>query len=433
MDFYQRLLLKKQVAIWGMGYLGYTFALKLQAAGFKARVIDFNAERYENLKSGNYPTRDQKEIWSQAIELPKLTQSLVEVVKTSSAMFADTPVHIIGFPAEGHGIEKLVSTFIEHRESINKSLILFQAAETPGNIDANVISPLNIAGVKCFIASAFRSDWTINEFFKNEKEQVLAANDDESLNIAGHFFEVIGQKHVSLSSIREAEIYENARNSLHSLIGGYVSQLALGFPHTDIRKMTGLLLRNINTKDIHFRIGSDRYKTAISNEHLVCGAKHPEFLTLIKEAQEASLSLLLSYADVLLRKGMKSILILGLSAVGDQKDLRFSPSIFLAEYLSNKGADVYVHDPFFEEAEIKEIIPFVKPVNLNQVNLTPDAIVIMTDHSCYKSFTQEDLDSKGISQCKIILVNVGVFKNFTFSPSTLYHLVGDGKLDLLEQ
>ena len=103
------------------------------------------------------------------------------------------------------------------------------------------------------------------------------------------------------------------------------------------------------------------------------------------------------------------------------------------EYLSNKGADVYVHDPFFEEAEIKEIIPFVKPVNLNQVNLTPDAIVIMTDHSCYKSFTQEDLDSKGISQCKIILDNVGVFKNFTFSPSTLYHLVGDGKLDLLEQ
>lgn len=432
MEFTEKLLQSKQVSVWGIGYLGYTITLKLHSLGFKVKVYDFNPIQLRDVKSGQYPTTEQQEIWSQSMDIPKISFSLLKIAENSRDMF-DTDIHIVGFPAAGEGLRCLTEAFIEHKDLISPdSLVVFQAAETPGNIDLHFISPLREARVECSVAAALRSDWTINEFLHNEKEQVLAACSSASLAKAKVFYELIGQKYSVLSSIKEAELYENARNSLHYLIGEYTNQLALAFPKTNIRKMTNLLARNINSKEIKFRLGAENYKMVLAIEHMLNGAKHAEYLTLIKEAQNSSLSLLLSYADFIVRKEVQSVCILGLSSMGDQKDLRFSPSIFLAEYLNKKGISVAVHDPFFNSKEILEIMPFATPIVIEAGAVSSDVVILMSDHSHYKALSRQDLDDIGISRANIILDNAGVFEYFSFLPTTIYHLVGDGAFGALE-
>jgi len=56
------------------------------------------------------------------------------------------------------------------------------------------------------------------------------------------------------------------------------------------------------------------------------------------------------------------------------------------------------------------------------------AVLLMTDHNRYKYFTQRDIDSLGIRNASLIIDNVALFRDFKFSPKTIYHLVGDGKM-----
>ncbi len=63
--------------------------------------------------------------------------------------------------------------------------------------------------------------------------------------------------------------------------------------------------------------------------------------------------------------------------------------------------------------------------------MNSDALFIFRDHSNYRFLSQINIDEKGISKTKIIIDDVGIFKNFKFSEKTLYHIPGDGNLSEL--
>jgi UDP-N-acetyl-D-mannosaminuronate dehydrogenase len=435
MDKFKETLLKsKLISVWGAGYLGYTKILKLQSIGFKVNIFDItNSAFEEKIHKNRYPDIEQIYSWSQSGNVPLLDASKINIIKKTDQMFASN-VHILAFPVmdrQGNNLLRQVADiFCNHKDKLEDSLIIFQSAATPGVIDRDFVEALKDNGSSCSFVTALRSDWTIEEFLSNNKKRILAANDKRSLAKAMFFYYMLGTKYKTLSTIKEAEIYENARNSFQYAAEVFINQLALAYPDTNIRVMTEYLLKDIELNESHLSIGAGGYKMPYSVQNIFDGSKNPDALSLIKEVQNANLGMILSYAEMIKKIGCSSATLLGISTKGNQKSIDASPALILAEYLGKLGMEVYVDDPFYNKKLLSKILPRCKNTDIFTDKLRTDALFVMIDHNRYKFITQDDICRLGINNAKVIIDNVPLFKEFKFSHSTVYHAIGDGKIGL---
>jgi UDP-N-acetyl-D-mannosaminuronate dehydrogenase len=435
-DFRHRLLSTRRVSVWGIGFLGYTSLLRLQSKGFAADAYDFDHERMKALLSGRYPTQRHKESWSFNGSIHALDLSKVTALTRIDKMFRNC-LHIISFPGAGEvGTENkladLADYFVKYKKELTDGLVMFQSAGPPGDIQKNFIDRMIDAGIICSYVSAFRTDWSVEEFFIDSKRQVIAGYDDRSFQKARIFFNLFGIEHVALSNIEEAEIYECARKSLQYTISSFVNQLVMGYPNSDVRRMVALLLRDIQFDDTYPSIGAIGYKSASAIGHLLEGSVRPDRLTMVQDAESTNLSTILFYAELIKRAAPHQITIFGICEKGDQKDIRLSPSRVLAEKLIQEGMNVLVHDPYFTAQEIVELIPGASFNDLTRQSSKSDCIVLMSDHRVYSFLNQTDLDQMGATSAKLVIDNIGLWKDYRFSKHTVYHIPGDGKLGRLE-
>jgi UDP-N-acetyl-D-mannosaminuronate dehydrogenase len=435
MDKFKNDLLKtRAVSVWGIGYLGYTKIMRLLSKGFKVNAFDLtNAEAEKGLRKNAYPGVNQVYAWTESGHIPPIDLSKVKVTGINDMFKAK--IHILAFPAADRGghdlLKELSGIFTRHKSALAGALIIFESAGMPGNIDKNFIDVLRKKGIRCSFASAFRSDWTVEEFMFRDKKRILAANDKESLEKAGAFYDLLGTSYKTLSSVKEAEIYENAKNSFQFIASTYINQLAFAYPDTNIREMTKYLLNDVELNESHLSIGAGGYKMLSSVRNIIGGSKNPNFLSLLKVAQDTNLSMILNYGDMIKKMGCKSAALMGLSIKGNQKNIELSPSVLLAEYLNKSGIKVYVDDPFYSPEGISKILPFTKSVNILKSPSKVDALFVMTGHNRYKAITQKEINGSSIYSASVIIDNVPIFKGFKFSDSTIYHAIGDGRMALL--
>jgi hypothetical protein len=206
----------------------------------------------------------------------------------------------------------------------------------------------------------------------------------------------------------------------------------MGYPNSDVRRMVALLLKDIQFDDTYPSIGAIGYKPASAIGHLLEGSVRPDRLTMVQDAESTNLSSILFYAELLKRAAPRQITIFGICEKGDQKDIRLSPSRILAEKLINEGMKVLVHDPYFTAEEIAELIPGASYSDLAEQSSKSDCIVLMSNHRAYSFLNQKDLDQMGVTSVKLVIDNIGLWKNYRFSKRTVYHIPGDGKLGRLE-
>jgi UDP-N-acetyl-D-mannosaminuronate dehydrogenase len=284
--------------------------------------------------------------------------------------------------------------------------------------------------VNCFYATAFRTDWTVEEFFYSSNQQIVSGECPKSLLMIRSFLNIIDVDHVELSSIMEAEIYECARKSLRYSINAFVNQIMLSYPETNIRELTNLL-NKIKIEDAKPSIGAIGYKYASAISYLLEGSTFPERLTIIREADSANISSILFYAEIIPHFTTDYVVILGICETEDQKSIRFSPSLLIAERLLKNGNNVFIHDPFFTESEINDLLPGATYID----ELTPfekdSCILVMTGHRIYRYLAQEDLERLNIFSARLVIDNAGLWDKYRFSEKTFYHIPGDGKFGLL--
>ena len=164
-------------------------------------------------------------------------------------------------------------------------------------------------------------------------------------------------------------------------------------------------------------------------QNILRGSKNPNFLSLIREAHEANLSMVLEYAEAIKKRGCKAVTILGLSIKGNQKNVEMSPSVILSESLNKMNIDVYVDDPFYDRRSLSKILPFARYIDILKDGMKGEAIIAMTDHNKYKYITLNEIKSLGIDKASLIIDNVSLFRNFVFPSPVIYHVVGDGKMN----
>lgn len=426
-SFHEVLLETKKVSVWGIGYLGYTTILRLQKNGFYSTIYDFTESRLDELQSKTYPNKEQLNSWSKNGKVPDLDVEKLHIVKDNKLLFENI-VHIVSFPnTDDVDYMALAKLFIENREKLDNSLILFQSAGIPKTIENNFCKLLEENSLNVDIATIFRSDWTIEDFFNRDDKRIVAGNNGESIEKTQTFLKLLDLKSIRLNSIEESEVYENTKSALNYTIVAFFNQLSLAYPHVNINELSQNLLTDIHLNSVSLGVSSVDYKSEQSIENILRSSSG-DFLSILKEANSTNISFLFYYVNLLKNKSVKSVTILGLSSYNSMKDLRFSPSVMLAEYLHKENIRVYIHDDNFKQEEVLEVLPYCEYIDINFKTIESDVVIAMSLSNEYKFLTQDKIDEIGLSKAKYILDNTGFFKSFKYSDTTLYHQLCDGNL-----
>jgi UDP-N-acetyl-D-mannosaminuronate dehydrogenase len=163
----------------------------------------------------------------------------------------------------------------------------------------------------------------------------------------------------------------------------------------------------------------------LSSQYLLSGTGHPERLSILKAAVDADRELPLMVADALASRGSKKVGILGLSYKGDLKVHILSPTLKIVRRLKEKGVEVKVHDPYYSENEIRQIVgaeSFSFPEGMKEF----DAVVVVAGHRAYRSVPEATI-LKNLENCRLVLDNVEeAWRRIEFSASKIeYHTAGD--------
>lgn len=423
---WDRFAQERTVTIWGIGYLGYTEALRMQNLGFTPVLWDYIPGRLSAVQEKTYLDSSITAAWSLAQNIPVIAPD--RAVFTSDVDRATEPaVHLICIPGEDdklyRNIRDILSQKLFQRED---ALLLFLSATSPGFMDSIVSGQ-----ARCGIATAFRQDWYFEEMLTDAKPRVVGANDVRSLHMARTFFDMLQQPCTCLSSIKAAEVMAHAEQLLQNMSSTFVNQLALAFPDTDIRQIAPDLFQRLTPRLQAPTLGQMDVRQFTALRHLTSGQGDTEKLTLPKDTQRASFSLLLSYADILLSHKVSHVAILGLSPLlAAQRDPRMSPALILADYLHQHEVEITVHDPSYDAESLKKLLPYATVWHLDSPT-TAEAVLIMRDIPSCRALTQQQLETLGITHARIVFDNMGMFRFNPFPDTCVYHVPGDGKLHTL--
>ena len=424
--FKTSLLRNRTISVWGIGYLGYTTILRLQANGFFTTVSDFTGDKLQDFANKNYPTKSQMDNWSKSGIVQQVDISKIEIAENKNLMFKNN-LHIISFPnrTSSEDYNKLAFLFLQHKKELENSLIIFQSVGTPKDIESSFINKLSIKNID--IATIFRSDWTIEDFFAGSQKRVISSNTNIGIKKTQLFLSMLEIESIILDNIETAEVYENSKNGLTYTISAFFNQLSLAYPHINIQKVSKQILSNLDVQTISLGISGVDYKSEEAIKNIFTGSKN-NYLSILKEANSTNLSFLLNYVNFLKNKDVKSVTIIGLASHGGKKDLRFSPSIILAEYLQSANISTFIYDSDFNKNELLEILPHSKYMDIVQDGIYTDAVIVMKASNKDKFISQQHIENNGLFNIKFILDNTNLLNQFKFSENTIYHQFGDNNL-----
>lgn len=427
------ILKNKTVSIWGLGYLGYTMMLKLQNSGFNIVVYDLNPSQLKEFASGNYPDKERLASWSRLGYLPKLDLDKIKIAKDPKELFRSSSLHIIAIPEKK--MAQMVSAIFAQNLKGNRiiPLIIFETAFVPGYIERYFVQELRRHKIEAsndyLLAVLFRSDWVIESFIERKNKMFCAGFCSKSLQAVQELTQYMEIPLIILNSIKEAEVYINASNVIQAMVNDFMRQLAIGYPSMNMRELSIALFKNSSLDDCVLNIGTGGARMTFAIDYLIEGSENPEKLTLLREFQDINISSVLNYAEYIIRKGYKSVSILGITYRGNQKDLTLSPAVTLADYLIKNSLKVSLHDSFCSAKEISKLVKGAKVTQYPGEIFSTEVLVIASDHKQYKYMTQQGFEAIK-KKTRLIIDNYGIWSHLSFGNRIKYHQIGDGRLDL---
>lgn len=441
MSLIERLNTAGEIAVWGVGYLGYTTLLRCHRFGLATHVWAPEAQHLQAMSQGLYPGRELQIAWSEVGSVPPASLEQVSFAQTPEALLAkNLPVHVVALPNHGARSdtgdrvwETIAGHFYRHAPRDRKTLVLLVSAPVPGD-SQSFVSALADLGPHLRVVTAFRSDWVVEDYLYRPRPQALGGDSDDLVR-AQAFLNRIGTETFSIGSFHDAEVYQVLMSSFQCLASAFVSQFAFAYPENPGSRIASAVLANCDLSRVRPAIGVGGKQMMTGLEFLFRGSSYNDLLSILKEAQAFNLSSILSWADFLGRRGVGRVGILGITPQPDNRDLAYSPSLLLAEALMRRKMGVFVHDPHFTFDTVHQLLPGVRHLAVETMDRSPlfgpqDAMVLMTPHRFYSKFTQRDIDEKIAGRAGLVIDNTGAWRHLTFSRGTRYHFVGDGTLNI---
>ena len=410
-----------QVGVIGLGYVGLPLALLFAREGFSTTGFDIDPAKVEKLERGeSYISHIPPKAIAEEVERKhfRATDDFVALAAMDACLVC------VPTPLDEHR-EPDLSYIRNTAEEISAhlrpgQLIVLESTTYPGTTEEVMLPILERSGLRCPAAAyhtngravesreSLRADFLLafsperedpgnTEFQTHRIPKLIGGVNGPSALAAQALYGQVFERTLLVSSSKVAEMAKLLENIYRCVNIALINELKLLSLRMGIDVWE--VIEAAKTKPFGFTAfypgpGLGGHCIPIDPFYLTWKAREYEFPTrFIELAGEINASMpdhVVAAASEALNhrqqclQGSK-ILILGIAYKKDVDDLRESPALRIMELLTERGARVDYHDPYFPRLHKMRRYDF----RLSSVDLTPealsgyDAVVIVTDHSSY--------------------------------------------------
>ena len=389
------------ITIFGLGHMGLPTAALLAQSGLKVLGVDINKKTVEMVNSGQSPIMEPglDELVRKTVQEGYLsaTNDMVEAVKSAEIIMIIVPT-----PVDGNKKSDL-SAVISASKSISEGLkegtmVIVESTVPPGTCDNIVIPLLETSGLKA--GTDFKIAYTperalphntIYEMTHNAR--VIGGIDPPSAKRAASLYQRITKGEIIMvQNLVTAEMVKLMENTYRDTNIALANELALVCDSMGVDAIEAIRAANHHPRvNIHTPgPGVGGHCLSIDPYFIVETAREKGVETnLIKTSRQVNEAMPQEVAKIIQQalketgktiKGSK-IGILGVAYKGNVADARETPAEPLIKILKDKGAEVYVNDPYVSPEIINNW--GVQIVDLENA-LNCDCVVLLTDHDFYK-------------------------------------------------
>jgi len=427
---------EKRVAIWGLGYIGFSSMAYFARAGVSCIGTDMAKHRVDDVNNGR-ATIPNLDHWIGFDTMPLAKAGLMHADMDWKLLIApDISVHLIAIPTEKDGkpYHDILADVLQKISQVKAlkmkepPLVVIESTLTPNAVDKIVIPLLEKNGLKpgkdILLGVAPRRDWfTSPDKTLKTLARVVGGTDEKTTALMQDVFSLICDNVLKAKDYKHAAIVKSIENAYRQMDIALANQLSLAYPDLDITSILKLVGTKWNIGTFHPSFGTGGYCIPLAPQYVLEGATNPEALTLLHCSLETDFSQPDRVVEKIASNGAKKIAILGIAYTGDLKVHVLSPALAIAKKLKEKGIAVKAHDPYYSAQELQELLgceTFDFPEGLREF----DAIIIVASHMQYR-YVNETLITKNLQNCKLILDNMGVWKDLKFPDGIEYHEAGD--------
>ncbi len=407
---------KARVAVLGLGYVGLPTAALIAEGGFKVTGLDLKEEIVNGVNRGRIGLREPglAELVERVVEkgFLRATTRPEEALRGSDVVLlvVQTPLNRDKSPA----LEPLKKACEEVAEHISKgALVVIESTLPPGAME-EVVRPIfdsrGLRGGRDFYLaySPERAIPTRTLQEIRENPRLIGGLTRESAEVAREFYSTFVRGELLLEDVKTVEtvkLIENTYRDVNIALANEIARLCEGLGVDAVRAI-GLANR-------HPRVNIHRPGAGVGGH---CIPKDPYFLIhkasevgvrleVIKAARRVNESMPLHVVR-LIENALKSvnkpldeakIAVLGVAYKGDTDDVRGTPAETIIKSLMRSKAFVHSHDPF-----VKQDFGGRFSNNIEEVLESSDCVVVVTDHSLYKTLDPQDLAKKTQRPCVLV-------------------------------
>ncbi len=385
-------MLKKTVAVIGLGYVGLPLAVRSVERGYTVIGFDTNDQKIAILKKKKSPIEDAY-LSENIPKFPFTATSDPTLLKTADIVLicVPTPVDASFFP----DLEPVISACELIASNCQKgALVVLESTVNPG-VSEEIVKPIFekhgfTVGKDIFLAHCPErinpgdEKWNVTNI-----PRVVGSFDAKGLKLAFEFYQSIVDGEIrKMKSIREAEAVKIVENSFRDINIAFVNELARSFEVLDIDVKD--VIQGAATKPFSFMAhypscGVGGHCIPVDPYYLIERAKQSGFdHRFLKIAREINNSMPAHTVELLQDElnGIKLPLngtrvgVLGLAYKANVDDLRESPAEKIIEHLKRHGAKVETYDP--------HILRLSSVKSLEALLRKSDALILATDHREFK-------------------------------------------------
>ncbi len=438
---------EKGVAVWGLGYIGYSSMAYFARAGIRCLGYDPLEEKVKRInKNGKLNHKGETSLpnldfWLGFDVEPMFHDGLIKATSNWKDLINKKfPVHLVAVPTEKAGESGQHRPYTKYLEDVfgkiakfkniktdYPPLVIIESTLSTYIVDDLIIPLLKSKGLKVgkdiLLGVAPRRDWFVDpDKTLKTLPRVVGGTDEKTTQLMVEVLGIICDTVLKADDHKHAAIVKSIENAYRQMDITLANQLSVAYPDMNMKHILKLVGTKWNVGTFHPSFGTGGYCIPLAPHYVLEGAKNPEALTLLKYSLDFDYEQPKRVAKDLAKRGVKKVGILGIAYAPDIKVHVLSPALSIVKYLKEFGIQVKVNDPYYSKGEAKEVTgakTFDFPEGLNEF----DTVLIVSGHSKYRYTNHEEI-KRSLKNCKLILDNAGVWKNIDFSP-TEYHEAGD--------
>lgn len=365
-----------KIAIFGMGYVGFTSALCLRSMGHDVVGIDNDTKKIYSLVSGNVLLTEPK-----IIELQKKFENDKQLTFTSNYKKAANDVNVIlvcvGTPSNSDGSLNLmyiksvsddIANLIRRNKKITKPEIVVRSTILPGTCEQVIIPILESKGLidgedynLSFHPEFLREGSAVNDFFDPPKI-VFGNNKQSKSKFAEVYNSSLFSKKPIFTNLRISECVKYVDNIFHALKVTFANEVGDFCKSTDIDAEEVMAIfkqdKKLNISEYYLNPGYAYGGSCLPKDldaFLSEATEKKVDLKLISNIKESNNLRIENRIKSLLNIVEDKLIFFGFAFKKGTNDIRNSPYLATAMGIAHYGKQVLAIDINFSDQEIVEI------------------------------------------------------------------------------